>query len=206
VKKEYEEMTRKELIEIARIRGIKNISKMNKEKIINSIKSSKKPLKKIKEIEEMLKVEVPKNYNETHIEFIPKEPGNVFVSWEVSESDTKRVEGILEIIEDKKEFLSIPVKLPSGKGYIKVEEGKEFRALIGVNEKGKFKEIISSKQILVPASKPSKDKNIEFGVIGATKKRVKKNFSVDKEMERSKNKIAAEAKKIKYLKYPKEGK
>ena len=206
MKKKYEDMTRKELIEIAKTQGVKNVGKLKKDSIILAIKSNKKPLKKIKEVEEALKKDVPPGYSETHLEFLPKEPGTVFVSWEVSGSDSKNKEGILKVFEGKNEFISLPVKFPSGKGYLKVDEGKEFVAVVGVNEKGKFKEIISSKSVTVPNSKPFQGGKVEFGRVGVREKTSKKTPSVSNKMEKEKAKIAEEAKKIKYMRYPKEGK
>ncbi|MGB9695167.1 MAG: Rho termination factor N-terminal domain-containing protein [Caldisericaceae bacterium] len=206
MKKKYEEMTRKELMEIARTKGIKNPGKLKKSDLILAIKSSKKPLKKIKETEEALKGEVPARYEETHLEFLPKEPGTVFVSWEISQKDSKSKEGVLKILEGEKEFVSLPVKFPSGKGYVRVDEGKNFIAVVGTAYRGKFREIVSSQPVSVPRSKPIKDGKIEFGRVGVPEKKSVKVASVSKKMEEEKEKINEEAKKIKYIRYPKEGK
>lgn len=206
MKKKYEDMTRKELVEIAKTQGIRNVGKLKKDAIILAIKSRKKPLKKIREIEEATKKDVPSGYGKTHLEFLPKEPGTVFVGWEVSGSDSKNKEGILKVFEGKKEFISLPVKFPSGKGYLKVDEGEKFVAVVGVNEKGKFKEIISSKPVTVPTSKLAQDGKVEFGRVGAPSKTLKKTPSVSNRIEKEKIKISEEVKRINYIRYPKEGK
>ncbi len=202
MKNKYEEMKRKELIKVAKTFGVKNRNKMTKEMLLQALATNRKPLEKIKEIENTLKKQPILLQDEPHIEFLPQEPGNVFVSWGVDKNHAKNKQGVLKIFKEGKEYLSLDVNIFNGSGYIRVDEGKELKAKIGYINRGKFREIISSPSISVPSSKPSESKKVEFGKVGIGRKTPEKFAKVDKKMEQEKRKLAKEGKEIKYLKYP----
>ncbi len=205
--KKYGDMSQKELLQIAKIYGIKNRHKMKKEDLIKALSKSKKSLKEIKKIEEDLKREIRKKKLENHLELLPKEPGIVFVDWQVDLKDLKTDEGELKLIGNKKEILNLSVKISEGKGYIKVEEGINLKAILGFRKKNRFSPIISSEPINVPRKSALKKGTLKWGKINTIKgKVVKKKVTIkpSKELEKEKEKLKKEAKHIKYLRYPKE--
>jgi hypothetical protein len=207
MRKKYEDMSKNELIEIAKRLSIKGRHKMKKEDLIKVLKKGKKPLKEIRAVEEGLKVEIKKRKLEDHIELLPKEPGMVYVDWQIDEKNLKAKEGELRLYGNKKEILSIPVNIATGKGYMRVEEGVSLVAVIGTVQKKIFKPIISSESIVVPRGSPSGKNLLKWGKTGSKKgKVIKKNIEVspNKAMEKEKKKLEEEARNIKYLRYPKD--
>lgn len=196
--RKYEKLEKKELIRIAKIYGIKNRYKMKKDDLINAIKKAKRPLKNIKEIENIIRDKEKTSYQIPHVELLPKEPSYVFVNWDIP----KEKNLTLKIIEEGKEFISLPVK-ESGKGYFRVPEGSNISASVGKYNGSKFKEIASSASIVMPVS--------TFQIGGETKwvnikemKIQKKKVNESKKMKEERKKIEELAKKIKYLRYPRE--
>jgi hypothetical protein len=207
MREKYEDMNKKELLQIAKVYGIKDRHKMKKEDLIKAIKKGKKPLKEIKKIEENLKGEIKKKTLQDHLELLPKEPGVVFVNWQVDTAGLETNEGELKLVGGKKEILDLPVKISEGKGYIKVEEGITVKAAIGFKKRGYFKTVISSESIVVPRGSVLKKTELKWGKIDFKKRKVEKKTVTTKptkEMEKEKKKLEKEAKKIKYIRYPKE--
>ncbi|NCO28203.1 MAG: hypothetical protein COS15_03360 [Caldiserica bacterium CG02_land_8_20_14_3_00_36_38] len=207
MREKYEDMNKKELLQIAKVYGIKDRHKMKKEDLIKAIKKGKKPLKEIKKIEENLKGEIKKKTLQDHLELLPKEPGVVFVNWQVDTAGLETNEGELKLVGGKKEILDLPVKISEGKGYIKVEEGITVKAAIGFKKRGHFKTVISSESIVVPRGSALKKTELKWGKIDFKKRKVEKKTVTTKptkEMEKEKKKLEKEAKKIKYIRYPKE--
>lgn len=200
MRKEFESMLRKELVQLASIYHIKNRHKLSKSELISAIKKAKKPLKDIKSIEEKVLKELPKKYNINHLEFAPKEPGYAFVNWETNEAQNPT----LKIHDGRKELLSLPVR-SSGKGYFKVTEGSKLKATLGVYKGNRFKGIVSSSEIYFPLSSPLTHGEVEW-VNSKEKSKKHKKVKETKEMLKEKEKIEKAAKKIKYLRFPKEDK
>lgn len=193
-------LKRKELLRLAKLHGIKNRNKMKKEELIKAIKKAKKPLEDLKAVEEKLRKELQEKTGETHLIVIPKEPGYAFLDWEVKE---KSGEGVLKVYEDKREKFSIPVKLEHGKSYLRVEEDKKIKAILGIESNGKFEKIVESNEILTPTTSKTEGK-VEFRDVRTLKK--EKVGKVKKEkMEEVLEEEIKTAKELKYLRYKKEG-
>ncbi|GEM_PF-969443 len=200
--KKYEEMTKKELLKIAKLHGIKGRHRMSKEKLIDAILKKKKPIKEMKKFEELLKKEnLPKRYGENHLELLPKEPGTVYVHWEIEKKDKNP---ILKLLNGRKPVVTIPVMSDSGSGYMHVEEGKKLKAVIGIESGKGFKKIVQSEEITVPVSKPSSDKTVKWVKIDVEKgkvKRYKAKSETNKKLEEKKKKTEKTAKTVKYLRF-----
>jgi len=192
-------LKRKELLRIAKLHGIKNRNKMKKEDLIKAIKKARKSLEEIKTIEEKLRKELSEKTGEPHLIAIPKEPGYAFVNWESEKSGA----GILKVYEDKHEKFAIPVNLEQGKSYVKVEEDRVVKAVLGVDEKGKFKKIMESNEIIIPTTKRTEGK-VEFRDLRTLKKEMP-GKTKKKEMEKVVEEEMKTAKELKYLRYKKEG-
>ncbi|MCD6107811.1 MAG: DUF4912 domain-containing protein [Caldisericaceae bacterium] len=178
-RKSYDEMTKKELLDVAKRRGIKGRNKMNKIALIKAIKLKDKPMQKITKSEEKIKKrKLDVDYEVNHLELLPKEPGNVYVHWEIADKE-KKTDIFLRLINKGKMVLEIPVASDKGKGYLRVEEGKPLIASIGFKKRKRFVSIVSSEEILVPHSKPSAKKTIEWIYVNPdTGKIVKKQRKV----------------------------
>ncbi len=195
MKKSYETMSRAELLKIALIYDIKNRHKMKKDELIDSIEKAKKPLKNIKEAEKSLKRSLGDKYNIVHLEFMPKEPGYAFLSWEIPGHDNLK----LKISSQKEDFISLPVG-GYGKGYFRVPEGSNLKAVIGKEAKSKFMVVASSPEISIPVSKPHSGMSnvwIDVRKLKANKKRI----SETEEMRECRKETEKLAKKIKYLRF-----
>jgi len=206
-KKSYDEMTKKELLDVAKRHGIKGRHKMNKTKLINAIKLKDETKEKITKSEEKIKRrKLDVHYEVNHLELLPKEPGNVYVHWEIVGKEKKS--GIfLRLRSRGKTLLEIPVVSYKGKGYLRVEEGKSLTASIGFKKGKKFVSVVSSEEILVPRSKPSAKKMIKWAYVNPnTGKIVKRQKKVqDKDtLEKKREKTEKTAKTVKYIKIPKE--
>lgn len=193
MKKSYEAMSKAELLKIALIYGIKNRHKMKKDELINSIEKAKKPLKAIREVETSLNKSLKDKYNIIHLEFMPKDPGYAFLSWEVPGYENLK----LKISSQKEDFISLPIS-GYGKGYFKVPEGSNLKAVIGKEIKDKFRVVASSPEISIPVSKPHSSMNsvwIDVRKLKANKKKI----SETEEMRKQRKETEKLAKKIKYL-------
>jgi len=207
MRKKYEDMNKKELLQIAKVYGIKGRHKMKKEELIKALKTSKKPLKEVKKVEEELKGEITQKKLENHLELLPKEPGVVFVNWQVETEKLGTDEGELKLIGGKKEILDLPVKISQGKGYMRVEEGITLKAVIGFKEKNRFRALISSEPIVVPRGSATGKNEVKWGKMSLREKKVEKKSTAikpSKKMEKEKEKLEKEAKSIKYIRYPRE--
>lgn len=206
-KKSYDEMTKKELLDVAKRHEIKGRHKMNKTKLIDAIKLKGNPMEKTAKSEERIKRrKLDVHYGVNHLELLPKEPGNVYVHWKIVGKEKKS--GIfLRLINKGKTVLEIPVASYKGRGYLRVEEGKPLTASIGFKKGKKFVSVVSSEEILVPRSKPSVKKTIKWAYVNPnTGKVVKKQKKVkDKEaLEKKRERTEKTAKTVKYIKIPKE--
>ncbi|MGB9832720.1 MAG: Rho termination factor N-terminal domain-containing protein [Caldisericum exile] len=193
-------LKRKELLKLAKLHGIKNRNKMKKEELIKAIKKAKKPLEELKAIEEKLRKELQEKTGETHLIIIPKEPGYAFVNWEVKEESGT---GILKVFEDKHEKFEIQVNIEHGKSYVRVEEDKKIKAVLGIEKNGKFAKIIESNEIIIPTTKRTEGK-AEFVDIRTLKKAKPQKVEKDK-MKEVINEEIKTAREIKYLRYKREG-
>ncbi|MFU2157923.1 MULTISPECIES: Rho termination factor N-terminal domain-containing protein [Caldisericum] len=193
-------LKRKELLRLAKLHGIKNRNKMKKEELIKAIKKAKKPLEELKAIEEKLRKELQEKTGETHLIIIPKEPGYAFVNWEVKEESGT---GILKVFEDKHEKFEIQVNIEHGKSYVRVEEDKKIKAVLGIEKNGKFAKIIESNEIIIPTTKRTEGK-AEFVDIRTLKKAKPQKVEKDK-MKEVINEEIKTAREIKYLRYKREG-
>ncbi len=208
-KKSYKQMTKKELLKIAKLHGIKRRHRMKKADLIGAITAKNKPMKKLVEIEKNIKSKkLKEHYNGDHIELLPQEPGSVYVHWDLSEKKKKQ-SMILRLKSKKKTVLEIPVASSKGKGYLRVEEGKPLKASVGVRKGEKFVSIISSEEILVPYSTPASNKKVVWAHVNPeTGKVTKKKEKVHKEkvhkLEKKRKKTEKEAKTIKYIRIHKE--
>ncbi len=205
MKKDYGKMTRKEILKIAKVYVIKGRHKMSKDKLIKAISKKKEPIKKMREFEASLKNEkLLKKYKENHIELLPKEPGTVYVHWEI---EKQRKQPVLKLVNKKRSVLAIPVMSETGDGYMHTEEGESLKAVIGVQNGRSFKKIIESEEIIVPVSKPSRNKILKWVKIDLEKSKIKKVKRIVKEtkaLKEKKNKTENTAKTIKYIHIPKE--
>jgi len=205
MKKTYKEMTKKELLKIAKLHGIKGRHKMNKTTLIEKIEEKREPLKQIKKKEEELKKSNPPDkYGENHIELLPKDPSTVYVHWEVVEEKNS----ILRLMSKRKVEMELPLMSKEGEGYLKVQEGKPLRAEIGTKKGNKFKKIAVSPEILVPRSKPSKSKNTKWEYVNPETGKVRKKKKTEKvsnkvQLEEKKKKTEKTAKTVKYIRIPK---
>ena len=205
MKKTYKEMTKKELLKIAKVHGIKGRHKMNKTTLIEKIEEKKEPLKQIKKKEEELKKNNPPDrYEENHIELLPKDPSTVYVHWEVA----KEKNPILRLMSKRKIEMELPLMSNQGEGYLKVQEGKPLRAEVGIKKGNKFKKIVASPEILVPRSKPTKSKSTKWGYVNpetgkAQKKKKTEKVSNKTQLEEKKQKTEKTAKTVKYIRIPK---
>ncbi|BAL81215.1 Rho termination factor N-terminal domain-containing protein [Caldisericum exile] len=193
-------LKRIELLRLAKIHGVKNRNKMKKEELIKAIKKAKKPLEELKAIEERLRRELQEKTGETHLIAIPKEPGYAFINWEAKEESGT---GILKVFEDRREKFSIPVNLEHGKSYIKVEEDKKVKVILGKEEKGKFTKIVESNEILIPTTKKTEGK-YEF-IDMKTLKKEKSQKVANELMKEIVDEELKTAKEMKYLRYKREG-
>ncbi len=193
MKRDYEGMSRAELLKIATIHGIKNRHKMKKEELIEALKSKKKPLKEIKEVEKSLKKKPQEKYGIPHLELLPKEPGYVFVNWEVPENKELQ----LRIKEGTKPLIELPVE-SHGKGYFRVPEGSRITASVGSIRKDRFREIVKSSEFVVPVSKMQDSDNVKWVDVKDLKE-AKKRVKETEEMRKEKRKAQKLAKKIKYM-------
>jgi hypothetical protein len=206
-KKTYEEMTKKELLKIAKLHGIKGRHKMNKETLIQKILEKKAPLKSIKKIEEELKnKKLREKYNENHVELLPKDPSTVYVHWEVKE---QKANPTLRLMSKRKTELELPLMSNEGEGYLKVNEGKPLRAVIGIKKGKRFQKIIESPEIFVPKNTPSENKNVKWAYVnpetGKTRKKGKNPQIANKnKLEEKKKKTEKTAKTVKYIRVPKQ--
>ena len=205
-KKSYKEMVRKELLQIAKLYGVKGRHKMTKEKLIMAISKKKEPIEKLRKFEENLKQKkLPHKYDKNHIELLPKEPGIVYVHWEIQ---NQKKQPVLKLMEKKKSVLSIPVMSKIGDGYMHVDGGKNLRAIIGIKSGKQFKKIVESEEITVPVSTPSNNKTVRWVKIDLKRGKVMKthkNTKVTKELKEKKKKTEKIAKTVKYIHIPKEG-
>ncbi len=205
MKKLYEEMTKKELLKIAKLHGIKGRHKMNKTTLIEKIKEKKEPLKQIKKKEEELKKKtLPEKYGENHIELLPKDPSTVYVHWEITEKKSP----LLRLMSKRKVEMELPLMSKQGEGYLKVQEGKPLRAVVGIKQGNKFKKIAVSSEILVPRSKPTRSKSIKWEYVNPNTGKVRKKKKTEKipnknKLEDKKKKTEKTAKTIKYIRIPK---
>ncbi len=203
--KKYEDMTRKELLRIAKIYGIKGRSRMNKNVLIREIEKKKIPVEEMRKFEKELKKKKSfENKTGDFVQVLPKEPGTVFVYWEVKNPGNKEI--FLEIKEDKREIIKIPIMSDKGSGYMKVEEGKKVKAVIGFEENGRFIGIAESVEVLVPVSKASNDKTVRWiDTRNKANTRVKKAETKEKAaLEEKRIKTEKEAKSVKYIRVRKE--
>ncbi len=193
-------LTRKELLNIAKVLGIKKRTKMKKEEIIKAIKNTRKAIEEIKKLEDELKKKVEKT-NEEHLIALAKEPEYVFVNWE-----TEKVgEGVIRVLENNVEKFSIPVNLKEGKSYIKVEEDKEVKVELGtIDKKGKFKKLLDSNKVIVPTSKQTFG-SPTFRNLDSLKK-AREGKVKQEEMSKYIEQEEKTRKELKYLKYGKEEK
>lgn len=196
--RDYEKLEKKELIRIAKIYCIKNRYRMKKDDLINAIKKAKRPLKNVKELENLIRNKKAISYQIPHVELLPKEPGFVFVSWEIP----KERNLILRIIEEGKDFISLPVE-KSGKGYFRVPEGSNISASVGKFVGGKFIELTSSSSIFVPSSTSRIGDEVRW-INVKEKAAKKKKVSENNKMKEEREKLEKLAKKIRYLRYPRE--
>lgn len=193
-------LTRKELLNLAKVLGIKKRTNMKKEELIKAIKNTRKAIEEIKKLEDELKKKVKKT-NEEHIIALAKEPEYVFVNWE-----TEKVgEGVIRVLENDIEKFSIPVNLKEGKSYFKVEEDKEVKVELGIiDKKGKFEKLLDSNKVLVPTSKQtfgtSTFKNL------ASLKKAREGKIKQEEMNRYIEQEEKTRKELKYLRFGKEEK
>jgi hypothetical protein len=198
-------MNKKELLQIAKLYGIKGRHRMSKDKLINAILKKREPIDRMKNFEERLKQKkLPQNYNENHIELLPKEPGTVYVHWEVKYTKNSSV---LKLLERKKAVLAVPVMSKTGDGYMHVEEGKSLKAVIGIEGKDGFSKIVESEEIFVPVSKPSNNKTVRMAKVNLKDKKTKKvarKVKVTEELEEKKKNTEKVAKTVKYIHIPKE--
>ncbi len=203
-KKSYEEMNRKELLRIAKLYGVKGRHRMTKEKLIKAISEKKEPIEKLRNFEEKLKQKnLPHKYDKNHIELLPKEPGVVYVHWEIR---NQKKQPILKLMEKKKSVLAIPVMSKIGDGYMHVDEGKNLRAVIGIESGKQFKKIVESEEIAVPVSFPSNDRTVKWAKVDLKKGKVRKtrkNTKATKKLEEKKEKTEKIAKTVKYIHIPK---
>ncbi len=203
--KKYEEMTRKELLRLAKLHGVKGRSRMNKERLIKEIKNKKRSIEKMKEYEERLKnKKISKYHNKDFVQALPKEPGILFVHWEIKKKDNL----VLRIVQGKKKILDLPVMSNKGDGYLKVEEGKKLNAIIGEVRNGRFRKVVESPPVLVPVSKPSEDKTVKWVKVGKPGKVSVRQKKIAKEdanlLEKKKKATERAAKSIKYINVTKE--
>ncbi|MEF3245449.1 MAG: DUF4912 domain-containing protein [Caldisericaceae bacterium] len=193
-------LTRKELLNLAKVLGIKKRTNMKKEELIKAIKNTRKAIEEIKKLEDELKKKVKKT-NEEHIIALAKEPEYVFVNWE-----TEKVgEGVIRVLENDIEKFSIPVNLKEGKSYFKVEEDKEVKVELGIiDKKGKFEKLLDSNKVLVPTSKQtfgtSTFKNL------ASLKKAREGKIKQEEMNKYIEQEEKTRKELKYLRFGKEEK
>ncbi len=200
----YERMTKKELMRIAKACGVKGRTKMNKEKLIKKIVEKRVTPEDVKKFEKELKNKTRSRVSDYEfVQLLPKEPGMVFVHWEIKEVKSEGV--FLRLTEGKKNLIEIPVMSKSGSGYMRIEEGKKIRAVIGILKGGKFKKIIQSPDILVPVSKPSSDKTVIWTDMKKSRKNSEELISEKRELLEKKNKKTDEtAKTVRYINVPKE--
>ncbi len=206
-KKSYDEMNKKELLDVAKRHEIKGRHKMNKTKLIKAIKLKDRPTRKIVKSEEKIKErKLDMHYGVNHLELLPKEPGNVYVHWEITDKEKKS--GIFLRLRNKgKTVLEIPVVSYKGEGYLRVEEGKSLIAFIGFKKGKRFVSVVSSEEILVPRSKPSAKKTIEWAYVNPDTGRIVKRQrkAQDKDtLKKKREKTEKTAKTVKYIKIPKE--
>ncbi len=203
--KKYEQMTKKELMGIAKVYGIKGRSKMNKRALIEAIMKKKDPLEKMKKFEENLKNEkLPQALGKNFVQILPKEPGTVFVHWEVKKAKSKEL--TLRIKEGRKSIIEIPLMSETGNGYMSLEEGKRVHAEIGAVKNGRFGKIAESPEIVIPVSKPSRNKTVIWTDIrkksgNELKNKVPENVN---ELKEKSKKTEKTAKTVKYIRVPKE--
>ena len=206
-KKNYDEMTKKELLDVAKRHGIKGRHKMNKTALIKAIKLKDKSAEKtIKNEEKLKKRKLDVHYGVNHLELLPKEPGNVYVHWEIADKE-KKSDIFLRLRNKGKTVLEIPVASYKGEGYLRVEEGKPLTASIGFKKGKRFVSVVSSEEILVPRSKPSVKKTIEWAYVNPDTGRIAKRQRKvqDKEtLEKKRERTEKTAKKVKYIRVPKE--
>jgi len=206
-KKNYDEMTKKELLDVAKRHGIKGRHKMNKTALIKAIKLKDKSAEKtIKNEEKLKKRKLDVHYGVNHLELLPKEPGNVYVHWEIADKE-KKSDIFLRLRNKGKTVLEIPVASYKGEGYLRVEEGKPLTASIGFKKGKRFVSVVSSEEILVPRSKPSAKKTIEWAYVNPDTGRIAKRQRKvqDKEtLEKKRERTEKTAKKVKYIRVPKE--
>jgi len=208
-KKSYEQMTRKELLRIAKLHGIKGRHRMKKADLIKAIKAKNKPIKELSEIEKEIKSKkLEENYNKNHIELLPQEPGIIYVHWDLSKRG-KKENVTLRLKSKRKTILEIPVPSSKGKGYLRVEEGEPLKASVGIKKGRKFVPIVSSEEILVPYSKPVSNKKVIWAKVNPETGKVTKEKEklleekVDK-LDKKREKTEKEAKTVKYIRIPKE--
>jgi hypothetical protein len=194
---ELQKLKRKELIRIAKIYGIKNRNKMKKNELIRAIKKARKPIEELRKTEEKLKRELSKKTEETHLIVLPKEPGYVYVNWEVKGKEEKV--GTLIVFEDDKEKFSIPVNLDYGRSYIHIEEDKKVKVELGVEKNGKFETLLESNEVIVPTTKKTEGRK-EFRDIKTFKMR-KEGIISEEEIKKV---VEGEEKTAKEIKYSRE--
>lgn len=208
-KKSYEQMTRKELLKIAKLHGIKRRHRMKKADLIKAIKTKNKPIKKLSDIEKDIKSRsLKENYNKDYVELLPQEPGSVYVYWELNKRKEKG-NMTLRLKSKRKTVLEIPVPSSKGKGYLRVEEGEPLKASVGIKKGKKFVPIVSSEEILVPYSTPVSNKNVKWAKVNPeTGEVIEEKKSVPEEkagkLEKKRKKTEKEAKTVKYIRVPKE--
>ncbi len=206
-KKSYGEMTKKELLDVAKRHEIKGRHKMNKTTLIDAIKLKGETKEKIAKSEEKIKRrKLDVHYGVNHLELLPKEPGNVYVHWKIV-GKGKKSDIFLRLKNKGKTVLEIPVASYKGKGYLRVEEGKPLTASIGFKKGKRFVSVVSSEEIVVPRSKPSAKKTIKWAYVDPDIRRiVKRQRKVqDKDaLEKRNEKTEKTAKTVKYIKIPKE--
>ncbi len=206
-KKNYDEMTKKELLGLAKRSGIKGRHAMNKTELIKAIKLKGKQAEKTGKSEEKIKKrKFDMYYGVNHLELLPKEPGNVYVHWEIA-GKGKKEDIFLQLKNKDKTVLEIPVASYKGEGYLRVEEGKPLTASIGFKEGKRFVSVVSSEEILVPRSKPSAKKTIKWAYVNPdTGKIMKREMKVQGKdaLEKKREKTEKTAKTVKYIKVPKE--
>ncbi|MEA3313133.1 MAG: DUF4912 domain-containing protein [Caldisericota bacterium] len=206
-KKSYDEMNKKELLDVAKRYGIKGRHKMNKTKLVSAIKLRDKMKEKIAKSEGKIKRrKLDVSYGVNHLELLPKEPGNVYVHWKIVGKE-KKSDIFLRLRNKGKTVLEIPVASYKGKGYLRVEEGKSLAASIGFKKGKRFVSVISSEEIVVPRSKPSAKKTTKWAYVNPNTGRIvkrQKKVQDKNTLEEKKKKTEKTAKTVKYIKIPKE--